>query len=102
MLEGPKEKFVYVVNAESKVEPRPVQVGEWTGDGWIIESGLQPGERVVLDGVMKIGPGAPVQVVSSQAAAEQGGGPQATSSAAAKGPDKAAGKAPTAQVGAAK
>src|SRR5688572_722950 len=33
VLEGPKEKFVYVVNAESKVEPRPVQVGEWAGDG---------------------------------------------------------------------
>jgi membrane fusion protein (multidrug efflux system) len=66
VLEGPKEKFVYVVNAESKVEPRPVQVGEWAGDGWIIESGLKQGERVIVDGVMKIGPGAPVQVVSAQ------------------------------------
>jgi membrane fusion protein (multidrug efflux system) len=67
VLEGPKEKFVYVVTADSKVEVRPVQVGEWAGDGWIVESGLQPGERVVLDGVMKIGPGAPVQVVAAQA-----------------------------------
>jgi membrane fusion protein (multidrug efflux system) len=66
VLEGPKEKFVYVVNAESKVEARPVQVGEWAGDGWIIESGLKQGERVIVDGVMKIGPGAPVQVVSAQ------------------------------------
>ena len=65
VLEGPKEKFVYVVNAESKVEPRPVQVGEWAGDGWIIESGLNPGDRVVVDGVMKIGPGAPVQIAST-------------------------------------
>ena len=65
VLEGPKDKFVYVVNAESKVEPRPVQVGEWAGDGWVIESGLKPGERVILDGVMKIGPGAPVQVTAT-------------------------------------
>jgi membrane fusion protein (multidrug efflux system) len=65
VLEGPKEKFVYVVNAESKAEPRPVQVGEWTEDGWIIESGLKAGERVIVDGVMKIGPGAPVQVASA-------------------------------------
>ncbi len=63
VLEGPKDKFVYVVNAESKAEPRPVQVGEWAGEGWIIESGVKPGDRVILDGVMKIGPGAPVQVV---------------------------------------
>ena len=74
VLEDPKDKFVYVVNAESKVEPRPVQVGEWAGDGWIIESGLKAGERVVVDGVMKIGPGAPVQVTDARAA---GAAPQA-------------------------
>jgi membrane fusion protein (multidrug efflux system) len=76
VLEGPKEKYVYVVNAESKAEPRPVQVGEWAGDGWIIESGLKAGERVIVDGVMKIGPGAPVQVAPPEAAAAKGS-PQA-------------------------
>lgn len=69
VLEGPKDKMVYVVNAESKVEARPVQVGEWAGDGWIIESGLKGGERVIVDGVMKIGPGAPVQATDASAAA---------------------------------
>jgi membrane fusion protein (multidrug efflux system) len=81
VLEGPKEKFVYVVNAESKAESRPVQVGEWAGEGWIIESGLKPGERVILDGVMKIGPGAPVQVVDAQAGAP-GAAPDASKGAA--------------------
>lgn len=92
VLEGPKEKFVYVVNAESKVEPRPVQVGEWAGEGWIIESGVQPGDKVVLDGVMKIGPGAPVQVVSPGAipddAAKGGAKPPAKDAAAKKAADK--------------
>src|SRR5262249_19540741 len=47
VLENPKGKYVYVVNAESKAEPRPVEVGEWAQpDGWIINSGLKPGERV--------------------------------------------------------
>ena len=32
VLEGPQGKFVYVVNAESKVEPRPVEAGEWQGE----------------------------------------------------------------------
>lgn len=81
VLEGPKEKFVYVVNAESKVEPRPVKVGEWAGDGWVIESGLKAGERVIVDGVMKIGPGAPVQVVSAAQPDAQGNVPAADKSA---------------------
>ena len=66
VLENPKGKFVYVVTAESKAEVRPVQVGNWAGDGWIIESGLNPGERIVLDGVLKLAPGAAVQVVPAQ------------------------------------
>jgi membrane fusion protein (multidrug efflux system) len=69
VLEGPKGKYVYVVNAESKAETRPVQVGEWAGDAWVIDSGLAPGDKVIVDGVMKIGPGAPVRI----AAAGQGG-----------------------------
>jgi membrane fusion protein (multidrug efflux system) len=62
VLEGPQGKFVYVVNDKSQAEPRPVQAGEWVGERWIIASGLQGGERVIVDGVMKIGPGAPVRV----------------------------------------
>jgi membrane fusion protein (multidrug efflux system) len=107
VLEGPKEKFVYVVNAESKVEPRPVQVGEWAGDGWIIESGVKPGDRVVVDGVMKIGPGAPVQVAADDgkrgaappAAPPGKGGAAPPAAPPAKGvaqPADAAGKRPPA------
>ncbi len=62
VLEGPGGKFVYVVNAESKAEARPVEVGRWVADGWVIDSGLKAGERVIVDGVLKIGPGAPVNV----------------------------------------
>lgn len=67
VLEGPQGKFVYVVNAESKAEPRPVEVGEWAGTDWIIIGGIKPGERVIIDGVMKIGPGAPVKVADPAA-----------------------------------
>lgn len=69
VLEGPGGKFVYVVNAESKAEPRPVEVGNWVTDGWVINAGLKPGERVIVDGVMKIGPGAPVNVTPAAPAA---------------------------------
>lgn len=62
VLEGPSGKIVLLVNAESKVEPRPVEIGEWAGEDWIITAGLNPGDRVIVDGVAKARPGAPVQV----------------------------------------
>jgi membrane fusion protein, multidrug efflux system len=65
VLEGPKGKFVYVVNAESKAEIRPVEVGDWRGEDWIIHSGLKSGEKVIVDGLLKIGPGAPVRIAAA-------------------------------------
>jgi membrane fusion protein (multidrug efflux system) len=62
VLEGPTGKFVYVVNDKSAAEARPVEVGDWAGDAWIIASGLKAGDKVIVDGVMKIGPGAPVKI----------------------------------------
>ena len=68
VLEGPKGKFVYVVNDKSQAEPRPVALGDWQGDAWVVTSGLAAGDRVIVDGVMKIGPGAPVSVAGQPAA----------------------------------
>lgn len=65
VLEGPQGKFVYVVNAKSQVESRPVEVGDWTGEQWVINKGLQAGDKVIVDGVAKIGPGAPVNVTET-------------------------------------
>jgi membrane fusion protein (multidrug efflux system) len=83
VLEGPKGKFVYVVNGDSKVEARPVEVGDWLGDEWIVTTGLKPGEKVIVDGVMKIGPGAPVRVAAPAApAAAPAAGPAPAKTAA--------------------
>lgn len=67
VLEGPNGKFVYLVNTEGKAEARPVQLGDWQHDDWIITAGLNPGDKVIVDGVMKIGPGAPVRVADPNA-----------------------------------
>jgi membrane fusion protein (multidrug efflux system) len=62
VMEGAQGKMVYLL-ADNKAMPRPVTVGEWTGTDWIITSGLQPGDKVIVDGLAKIFfPGAPVQV----------------------------------------
>jgi membrane fusion protein (multidrug efflux system) len=71
VLEGPQGKFVYLLGADGKAEARPVKVGEWAGDDWIITAGLKAGDKVIVDGVLKIGPGAPVQVAEPQKAAEK-------------------------------
>ena len=99
VLEGPAGKFVYVVNKESRAEPRPVVVGDWTGDAWVINSGLAAGDRVIVDGVMRIGPGAPVSVADPAGAnappKATPGAPGMTAGAAAKS-EAAKGAAPDA------
>ena len=64
VLEGPQGKFVYVVDEKSTAQPRPVELGEWAGSDWIITGGLKAGDQVIIDGVMRIGPGAPVQAAN--------------------------------------
>jgi membrane fusion protein (multidrug efflux system) len=74
VMESPKGKYVYLVDAEGKSQIRPIEAGDWAGDGWIINGGLKPGDRVVVEGVMKLSlmpPGVPVKVADS-AAAEPG------------------------------
>lgn len=63
VLQGPQGPFVYVVNSEERIEIRPVDASVWRGDQWLIDAGLKAGERVVVNGLMKIGPGAPVKAV---------------------------------------
>lgn len=45
---------VDVVGADNRIAIRGVQVGERVGDMWIVTSGLQPGERIVVDGTAKV------------------------------------------------
>jgi membrane fusion protein, multidrug efflux system len=70
VLEGPQGKFVYIVDEKSTAQPRPVEAGQWAGERWVISSGLKGGERVIVDGVMKIGPGAPVRIAEKKPEAQ--------------------------------
>ena len=65
VLEGPGSKIVLTVNDKGIVEPRPVQVGDWTGDAWVIIAGLKPGDQVIVDGVVKARPGSPVKIAQA-------------------------------------
>jgi len=60
---GMGRQFVYVVGAGDTAMSRDVQPGSWSGNLWIIEHGLNPGDRVVVDGTQKVIPGHPVRPV---------------------------------------
>ena len=60
--QGSRGHFVWVVGKESKVEQRPVVVGDWYGDDWFIDEGLRSGEQVVVDGSLTLRPGMTVTV----------------------------------------
>ncbi len=66
-------KFVFVVDAESKAVVKPVVAGDWLGQDWIINSGLSAGDRVIVDGAVKVQPGAAVQVGDAAAPAAPAG-----------------------------
>lgn len=51
-----------LLNAEGKVEARPVKVSRTIGDQWLVEEGLAAGDRVIVEGLQKIAPGAPAKV----------------------------------------
>jgi membrane fusion protein (multidrug efflux system) len=66
-----------IVGADGRVEVRPVQVSRTVGDKWLVDGGLAPGDRVIVEGLQKIQPGMPVQ------AKEAGAGPTAPATPAA-------------------
>jgi membrane fusion protein (multidrug efflux system) len=63
IMRGPQGTFVYVVDAKGTAQPRPVELGIASGNLVAVTSGLKAGERAVVDGVLKVMPGAPVKAM---------------------------------------
>ncbi len=72
--QGSKGHFVWVVK-DGKSEGRPVTVGNWEGDEWLVFEGLKAGEQVVVDGSLLLTPGMSVSV---KALAKPAGSPAPT------------------------
>jgi len=62
--------FVLVVDANSKVEQRPVTIGQRLRTETVVQSGLQVGEQVIVEGIQKVRPGATVTAVPAETPAE--------------------------------
>ncbi len=63
------DKYVYVINDQNIAEFRKVKPGAMSEGLRVIEEGLKPGERVVVDGLLRVRPGNPVRVKGEGAAA---------------------------------
>ncbi len=88
--QGAKSHFVWVVGKDGKAEQRAVQVGQWSGDDWLIIEGLQVGEQVVVDGGIRVAPGAELKVTQYKPPGETAPGAAATGTAAPTSAGKAA------------
>jgi membrane fusion protein, multidrug efflux system len=58
-----------VVDAAGKVELKFVDAPRSVGDNWLVTSGLNPGDRVIVEGLQKVKPGMPVKAVPFSAPA---------------------------------
>jgi len=81
-----------IVGKDGKVEARPVKVSRTIGDQWLVEDGLAAGDRVIVAGLQKIRPGAPVKAVEAADQAAPAQTPASGAAAAEASPAPAAAK----------
>jgi len=67
------DPFALIVDAEGKVQQRRLSLDRAIGDAWLASSGLAPGERVIVEGMQKVRPGASVKAVPFEAGSEKNG-----------------------------
>lgn len=72
-----------IVGADNKVEQRSVTVSRTIGDQWLVEDGLQAGDRVIVEGLQKVQPGMSVQATEVGAAPAQPSAPAASAASPA-------------------
>jgi membrane fusion protein (multidrug efflux system) len=80
---------VMVVTADATVEQRMVKAGERVGNWWVIESGVKPGEKVIVEGIQKVRPG--VQVNAKPQEIEKTAQPGPNAAPPDGGPERAKG-----------
>jgi len=60
VIQTEKQNLLFVVDAQGKAQARPVKTGDWIDADWVITSGLQAGDRVIVDNLLKVQPGTAV------------------------------------------
>ena len=63
---------VAAVDSNDAVIVKPIHVGDQVGSSWVVRDGLNPGERVIVDGIQKVGPGMHVKPKPARETARPG------------------------------
>ncbi len=90
VLRGAQGFYVYVVNADNTVNTRVVQTGAVDGDWMAVDGKIEPGERVVIDGVDRLREGAKVEVIATDPKQRAGANAAPRRGRGASGPHGAA------------
>lgn len=60
LFQSDQGRMVFTVAADNTVAPRPVETNGWSNHDWVVTKGLAAGDKVIIDNLMKLRPGAPV------------------------------------------
>ena len=71
MLQTQKGSMVVVIGENDIAEMRAVKLGQTYGGNFLVDDGLKPGERIVVEGTNKAQPGQPVHIVQPAADSEE-------------------------------
>ncbi len=89
VIRDPKgNAMVMVVNDSDKVDQRAVKLDRAVGNRWLVSDGVKAGDRVIVEGVQKVKPGALVKAVPFNAAKSGGGGSSAPRVGTSANPDQ--------------
>ena len=86
------QAIAMVVGADNMVETRPLKTARTLGSDWLIDSGLRPGERVIVEGTQRARPGSPVKAI--EASGTNKSAPPAATATPAPAPRSADDKSP--------
>ncbi|MBO6825346.1 MAG: efflux RND transporter periplasmic adaptor subunit [Sneathiella sp.] len=67
------EAYAYIIDAENKVAKRAVRIEQAQGQNWVISSGLESGDKLIVDGLQRIAPGSTVAPIDIKAAGNETG-----------------------------
>jgi membrane fusion protein (multidrug efflux system) len=78
VMHGAQGAYVWTVDGSGQVAQAPVELGALSGNDVAVTAGLTPGARVVVDGILKVVPGVPVNAVPLPSGTAQSSGPGGT------------------------
>ncbi|WP_349593251.1 efflux RND transporter periplasmic adaptor subunit [Thalassospira sp. NFXS8] len=58
--------YVFTIKSDNTVEARALTIEQSKGDDWVVTKGLNPGDHIIVDGLQRVGPGAPVTPVAAK------------------------------------